>query len=127
MVTKTYDAGLELRRLSPRVTGSLLRAREATYTDGAITARIKALAALTISVGIRCEPCIRMYARKARELGATREELGEMLDVAMTMGGCPGEAWAQKALAAFDLAETEGEGNEGSPHCCSSDGGGSSG
>jgi alkylhydroperoxidase/carboxymuconolactone decarboxylase family protein YurZ len=40
------------------------------------------------------------YARKAVELGTTKEELSEMLAVASVMGGCVGETWALKALAA---------------------------
>ena len=83
--------------------------------DGALPARIKALAALLWSVSSRCEPCIAHYARKAVELGATREEMAEMLAVASTMGGCVGETWALKAFA----ATREVERGEGETACCS--------
>ena len=82
--------------------------------DGALPARIKALAALLWSVSSRCEPCIAHYARKAVELGANREEMAEMLAIASTMGGCVGEMWALKACAA---AKTAGSG-EGEVACC---------
>jgi AhpD family alkylhydroperoxidase len=93
---------VELRKLSPKVTGSLLRARDATYADGELLAKHKVLTALAISVTIRCEPCIEMYVKKSIEAGATLGEIVETLDVAMTMQGCPGEAWAQKALKVYD-------------------------
>lgn len=91
----------EMRRLSPKVTGGILRAREASYEDGAVTGKYKLLTALAISIAIRCEPCIRSYVKSAVQRGATQEELIEFLNVAMTMQGCPGEEWAIKAYAAY--------------------------
>ena len=91
----------ELRRLSPKVTGGLLRMRQEAYRDGAVPAKYKLLAALALSVAIRCEPCIRAYVKMAHEKGITQAELIEFLEVAMTMQGCPGEEWALKAYAAF--------------------------
>jgi len=89
----------ELRRLSPKVTGGLLRMRQEAYRDGAVPAKYKLLAAMAISIVIRCEPCIRAYVRRAHDKGVTQEELIEFLEVAMTMQGCPGEEWALKAYA----------------------------
>ena len=91
----------ELRRLSPKVTGGLLRMRQETYRDGAVPAKHKLLAAVAISIAIRCEPCIRAYVQMACDKGITQEELIEFLEVAMTMQGCPGEEWALKAFAAY--------------------------
>lgn len=91
----------ELRRLSPQVTGGLLRMRQAAYRDGAVPAKHKLLTAMAISIAIRCEPCIRSYVRMAHEKGSTQEELIEFLEVAITMQGCPGEEWALKAYAAY--------------------------
>jgi len=91
----------ELRRLSPKITGGLLRMRQEAYRDGVVPAKYKLLAAMTISIAIRCEPCIRAYVRMACDKGITQEELIEFLDVGMTMQGCPGEEWALKAFAAY--------------------------
>ena len=91
----------ELRRLSPKVTGGLLRMRQEAYGDGAVPAKYKLLTALAISVGIRCEPCIRAYVKMALDQGATQEEFIEFLNVAMTMQGCPGEEWALKAYGFY--------------------------
>jgi len=91
----------ELRRLSPKVTGSLLRMRQETYRDGTVPAKHKLLAAMAISIAIRCEPCIRAYVQMAVEKGILQKELIEFLEVAMTMQGCPGEEWALKAYGAY--------------------------
>src|SRR5438105_9505266 len=91
----------ELRRLSPKVTGGLLRMRQEAYRDGAVPAKYKLLMAVVISIAIRCEPCIRAYVIRACEQGVTQQELLEFLEVAMTMQGCPGEEWALKAYAVF--------------------------
>lgn len=75
--------------------------QDTLFKDGVLPARIKTLAAALWSVSARCEPCIQFYMQKAHELGASREEIGEMLAVASTMGGCVGETWAAKAFSAL--------------------------
>lgn len=91
----------ELRKLSPKVTGGLLRMRQEAYRDAKVPAKYKLLTAMAISIAIRCEPCIRAYVQMAVERSITQEELIEFLEVAMTMQGCPGEEWALKAFAAY--------------------------
>lgn len=77
-----------------------LMRQEAIFTDGALPACWKALAAALWGVSARCEPCARFYVQKAQKLGATRAEIAEMLAIASVMGGCVGETWAAKAGAA---------------------------
>lgn len=112
MESKTIapDGFEQLRRASPKVTGALVRMREATYSDGAVPAKYKVLAALTISVVTKCEPCICAYTQIAKEQHRVSfDELIEFLNVAMTMGGCPGEEWALKALRYWDTVQAPSE------------------
>lgn len=107
----------EFRKLSPRVTGGIMRAREATYEDGHVAGKYKVLTALALSVAIRCEPCIRAYVKMAVDRGATRDEVVEFLNVAITMQGCPGEEWALKAYGAYkEILSGQAPGAAGS--CC---------
>ena len=92
----------ELSRLSPEITASIAKMRQAAYNTGQVPSKYKLLTAAAMSVVIRCEPCIRAYVEWAVKKGATKEELVEFLNVAMTMQGCPGEEWALKALKAYD-------------------------
>lgn len=111
------DLFAELRRLSPKVTGGLVRMRSESYADGAVNAKYKLLSAMVVSVAIRCEPCILAYVRMAVEAGATEAELIEFLNVAVTMQGCPGEEWALKAFQAYREI-TEGRAVTSTQSCC---------
>lgn len=91
----------EFRKLSPKVTGGLVRMREETFKDAAVSAKYKILAALSIVVVTKCEPCIRAYTKMAYQEGVTKDELLEFLNVAITEGGCPGEQWALKAYEVY--------------------------
>ena len=93
---------VNLNELSPEIHGALARIRDVAYAVGGVPGKHKLLVALAIAASVKCEPCIRRYAEKAVNAGATREEAVEILNVTMAMGGCGGEAWAHKALVAFE-------------------------
>lgn len=106
MKLRDIDPALEhlgqFAKITKGTAGCIQRMREAAiYADGAFPAKVKVLAAMLWSISSRCEPCVRYYAYKAREQGATEEEVGEILALASTLGGCVGEMWAVKAYAAF--------------------------
>jgi len=106
----------EFGELNPEASRAVQQMRtSAIFTDGELSAKHKALAAILWSVAMRCEPCVRFYAIEAKRLGATKRELGEMLGVAAAMGGCVGETWAVKALHAFN---SDGAPDAGEPACC---------
>ncbi len=107
----------EFRRVSPKVTGGLLRMRQEAYRDGAVPAKFKLLTAMAISVAIRCEPCIQAYVQMAVGEGISQQELVEFLEVAMTMQGCPGEEWALKAYVLYKECLDEGP-NPTASGCC---------
>lgn len=107
----------ELRRLSPKVTGGLLRMRQEAYRDATVAGKYKLLTAMAISIAIRCEPCIRAYVRIACDKGIAQEELIEFLEVAMTMQGCPGEEWALKAWTTYKEC-ISGNSVASSAQCC---------
>lgn len=86
--------------------------QKAIYSDGVLPAKFKTLCSLLWSVSARCEPCVKYYALRSRELGATEAEVGEICAVASTMGGCVGETWALKAFAAYK------DGGEPGAECC---------
>ncbi len=89
----------EFRKLSPKVTGGLVRMRQETFRDAAVAAKYKILAALAVVVVTKCEPCIRAYTKMAYQAGVTQEELFEFLNVAMTEGGCPGRAMGREGIS----------------------------
>jgi AhpD family alkylhydroperoxidase len=73
----------------------------AAMADGALSAKTKELIALAIAITRECDGCIVAHARGAVRLGATTEEVAEMIGVAISMNGGPGTVWGPRALAAF--------------------------
>jgi AhpD family alkylhydroperoxidase len=106
----------KFRKLSPKVTGGLLRMRSETFKDASVPAKYKILSALAIVVATKCEPCIIAYTKMAHEAGASETELVEFLNVAITESGCPGEQWAMTALKTF--IDIEAEKKIGADICC---------
>lgn len=93
---------VDVKELSPEIHDGLERIRAVAFRDGTVAGKQKLLIALAIAASIKCEPCIRMYAEKASKTGATVPEAVEILNVAMALGGCVGEAWTQEALVALE-------------------------
>jgi AhpD family alkylhydroperoxidase len=73
----------------------------AAMGEGALSARMKELIALAISITRECDGCIAAHARGAARRGATLAEVAEMIGVAISMNGGPGTVWGPRALAAF--------------------------
>jgi AhpD family alkylhydroperoxidase len=73
----------------------------AAMREGALSARMKELIALAISITRECDGCVSAHARGAAQRGATLAEVAEMIGVAVSMNGGPGTVWGPRALAAF--------------------------
>ncbi|MFD0978080.1 alkylhydroperoxidase AhpD family core domain-containing protein [Tropicimonas sediminicola] len=83
-------------------------ALEKGVTSGTATDhKTKELVALGIAIGLRCEPCIGFHVKALAKAGGTREELCDILGVAVQMGGGPALMYASKTLAAWDQLVTE--------------------
>ena len=89
-------------RATPQVFGAFRSLMNEASKDGSLPARFKELVAVAIAVNQGCEDCIVFHLANARSHGASRQELIEVLGVAVEMGGGPGSVYAAKALAAFD-------------------------
>ncbi|MES2193662.1 MAG: carboxymuconolactone decarboxylase family protein [Pseudomonadota bacterium] len=74
----------------------------AASKDGVVSTRHKELTALAIAIAMRCEGCILHHVDAARRHGAQREEVVEIICVAVEMGGGPATVYGATALAAFD-------------------------
>ena len=61
----------------------------------------KELIALAIGVAKQCDACIGFHTQALRKLGATDEEVSEMLGVSVYMGGGPSLMYAADAWTAW--------------------------
>lgn len=87
---------------APGVMGAFMNLHELSGQPGAVDAKTKELLALAIAVAIRCEGCITFHVHDALALGATREEIVEVVGVAVCMGGGPSVIYGTEALEAVD-------------------------
>lgn len=95
------------RKAQPDTMRGFSQLAQAAMAEGALSAKHKELIALAIGVSQRCSGCIGFHVKALQKLGATRQELEEMLGVCVYMGGGPSLMYTAEALAAWDqLAAT---------------------
>ena len=70
--------------------------------EGALTVKEKECIALGIAVAVRCEGCIEAHVRNIINLEVSRDEVAEIVSVAVLMGGGPSTVYGAMALEAFD-------------------------
>lgn len=75
---------------------------KAVKESGTLDYKTKEFIALGISVADRCEPCITLHIEALIKVGATREEVSDVLAMNIQMGGGPSLMYAAKAMACFD-------------------------
>ncbi|WP_448662165.1 carboxymuconolactone decarboxylase family protein [Sphingomonas sp. CJ20] len=92
----------QLRKLAPEAMQGFHGLAKAAGADGAIDAKTKELIALAIGVTQRCDGCIGFHAKALVGMGATREEVGEVMAMCVYMGGGPALMYAADALRAYD-------------------------
>ncbi|CAD5374274.1 Alkyl hydroperoxide reductase AhpD [Rubrivivax sp. A210] len=102
-LTQSVSAQLAtLRTSTPEVMKGFNDLGRAATAPGALDGKTKELIALALGVAARCDPCIGFHAKALVKLGATRQEVDEMLGVTTYMGGGPSLMYAASAAAAFD-------------------------
>ncbi len=57
------------------------------YEDGALPARTKEMLGLSASLVLRCDDCISYHLIRCVELGVTSDEIMEIFDVGLIVGG----------------------------------------
>ena len=96
-----------LNRVIPETAAAFADLGKTVKQDGALSYKEKEYVALGIAVATRCEPCILFHTEALVKLGATRDEVGEVLATCIQMGGGPGLMYAGKALEIYDQLTEE--------------------
>jgi len=100
--TKELSALLRnLRGGVPEVMKAFAGIAQAATVSKALDAKTKELIALGIAVAARCDDCIAFHAKAAAEQGASKDEVGETLGMAIYMGAGSSAMYASHALEAF--------------------------
>ena len=93
----------KLQQAIPEVTADFTkRLMPDSLKDGVLTTKVKELIALGIAVCATCDYCIALHVKKCFEAGATKDEIAEVLGVAILMGGGPALTYSAFAAQAID-------------------------
>lgn len=92
----------ELRRAQPEPMQAFSALAKGATADGAVAKKTKEMIALAIGVAQRCDGCIGFHAKALTDLGATRDEIAEVMAMCVYMGGGPALMYSADALRAFD-------------------------
>jgi AhpD family alkylhydroperoxidase len=102
MASELSGAIKEVRLGTPDVMKAFSAMAQAATKGGAVDAKTKELIAIAIAVAIRCDGCVAFHAQAAAKLGATREEIMEVMGMALYMGAGPSLMYAAQAVEAYD-------------------------
>lgn len=72
------------------------------YKDGAIDGKTKRLMAMAVALGAGCRNCVLGQAEGALDLGATKEEFLETIQVVISMRGTTGVAESLRVIQLLD-------------------------
>ena len=92
----------ELRKVVPDAMQGFSALAKGATKDGVLDKKTKDFIALGIGVTQRCDGCIGFHIKALKELGASREEVAEVLAMCVYMGGGPALMYAADALRAYD-------------------------
>jgi len=96
-----------LSKAIPDTWGGFAQLHKAAVADGALPGKVKELMALVIAVVKQCDGCIAYHAKAAARAGATIDEVGEALGVALLMDGGTASVYGPRAWSAFrEFADT---------------------
>lgn len=102
-ITKRISANMKtLRRDIPETMQGFSSLAQAATKPGALDKKTKEFIALAIGIAARCDGCIGFHTESLVRLGATRQEVEEVLAMAIYMGGGPSLMYAADAIAAFE-------------------------
>jgi AhpD family alkylhydroperoxidase len=58
-----------------------------TYTEGALSVKVKEMIGLSASMVLRCDDCVKYHLQKCYELGVTTTEVYEVFAISNIVGG----------------------------------------
>ncbi|MFA5969106.1 MAG: carboxymuconolactone decarboxylase family protein [Sphingomonas sp.] len=99
----------QLRKLAPDAMQGFHALAKGASAQGAVDAKTKELVALAIGVTQHCDGCIGFHAKALVAMGASRQEVAEVMAMCVYMGGGPALMYAADALRAYDQFADGGE------------------
>jgi len=98
--------GRRLRQAQPDIVRGYTTLSRAGQKSGHLDDKTRELIALAVAITLRCDGCITVHTAAARERGATKEEIAEVLGVAVSVNAGAAVVYSTRVLDAFDAAVT---------------------
>lgn len=106
-ITKGISQNMKtLRQEIPDTMAGFSALAKAATAEGVLDKKTKEFIALAIGIATRCDGCIGFHTEALVRLGATRQEVLEVLGMAVYMGGGPSLMYAADAIEAFTQYQT---------------------
>ena len=101
---RTFREKMNERILSQKnqVTQRFFALDTQTYAAGALDVKTKELAGLSASMVLRCDDCIAYHTIRCKEIGCTNEEIWEVFNVGLIVGGSIVIPHFRRAVALLD-------------------------
>lgn len=100
----------ELHKLIPETIDGFKGMAKSAVATKQLDEKTKEMIALALGVAAHCQGCLGYHTKALVRLDATREEVAEVLGMAIYMGGGPSLIYAADALRAFDQFKAEQKG-----------------
>jgi AhpD family alkylhydroperoxidase len=91
-------------KLNPDVVRGYITLSRSGQKAGHLDEKTRELVALAVAITLRCDGCITVHTAEARERGATKEEIAEVLGVAVSVNAGAAVVYSTRALDAFEAA-----------------------
>ncbi len=104
---ETARALIELNQELPEFMSHFSALANAAIQDGVLSAKTKALLTLSFAIQAKSIECISYHVKNALRHEVSRDELLELLTIAVYMGGGPALMVAEDALNLYDQMSVE--------------------
>src|SRR5258705_4397043 len=93
-----------LGKLNPDIVKGYTTLSRAGQKAGHLDEKTRELIALAVAITLRCDGCITVHSAAARERGATKEELAEVLGVAVSVNASAAVVYSTRTRDALDAS-----------------------
>lgn len=92
----------KLKEATPGMSTGFFDMIAASQKSTVLDAKTRELIAIAVTVTTRCDDCIAIHIKSARDAGATREEVAAALSTAIELNTGAAYSYSARALDAFD-------------------------
>src|SRR4030088_2828261 len=91
-------------KLNPDIVNGYTTLSRAGQKAGHLDEKTREHIALAVAITLRCDGCITVHTAAGRKRGANRQEIAEVLAVAVSVNAGAAVVYSTRALDAFDAA-----------------------